>query len=417
MMSIDKYFKITIISLIIIEVISLLSFKNSPYDIIAFLVIILLTLFLSLKKLEYGLFILLAELFVGGKGYLFAIDFNGTQLSIRMGLFLVIIGVWLYQKYKNKQYKPRYFNHLLNKNKIFSLSYVILIVFIGIGVIKGLLQNDFNNTFFDFNAWIFFLLFIIFIDQIKSLRQIKQITSIFFAAIFWLSLKTIIVLYLFSHSFVFIGDPFYKWLRDTGVGEITYISGNIYRIFFQSHIFILLGFFILFTIFIYLIKDKKVFDSHRKSQSLFLVTLFTILISTTILISQSRSFWLAGLITFILLIITLLFTLKIKKNIMIGLILFALILGAFDSAVIYIITQSSSIELITARASKPTTEAASNSRINQLQPLFTEIKKDPLIGSGFGATATYVLGFFPLIRTVCILLMLLNGVIWIYGSK
>lgn len=388
-MSIDKYLKITIVALVVLEVLSFLAFQNQHLNTVIFLSILLITLGLSLKRLEYGLFILLAELFVGGKGYLFALDFGQVELSIRIGLFLVILSIWLFKKIQNPKLKIQNLKIKIKNNKLLVISYSLLVLMIGWGLANGLIKNSFNHVFFDFNAWLFFALFLIFLDQIKSIDQVKKILSIFLAAIFWVSLKTIIVLYLFSHRFVIIGDNFYKWIRDTGVGEITYISGDIFRVFFQSQIYVLIAFFILLIIFIFSIKDKNLLKEEKWSKSLFLVTLLTILVSTTILISQSRSFWLAGLITFITFAFLVLPVLKIKKNVIIGILIFALILGVFDSMIIYIITQSSSIKLVTARTASPTTEAAGNTRINQLKPLFTEIKKDPIFGSGYGSTVTY----------------------------
>ena len=49
----------------------------------------------SVEKLEYGLLILLAELFIGSKGYLFSYDYGGTLISLRMALFLVVMSAWL----------------------------------------------------------------------------------------------------------------------------------------------------------------------------------------------------------------------------------------------------------------------------------------------------------------------------------
>ncbi|MBU1165054.1 O-antigen ligase family protein [Patescibacteria group bacterium] len=387
-MEINKIFKFTFILFVILEALSLLVFFNPLFNALIFLAIVLVTLVLSIKNLQYGLLIILTELFIGGKGYLFAINFGQTSISIRMGLFLAILGVWLYKEYIDRHNLISKYSSLIKKNGLLLTAYCLLLISIAYGIINGLLKNNFNLAYFDFNSWFFFALFLIFIQSI-NLDLLKKVTSILLASVTWVSLKTIIVLYLFSHRFVIIGDGFYKWLRDTGVGEITHIQDDIFRVFFQSHIFVLIGFFVLLTLFVYSIKDKQIFAKSKWSNQLFILTLFTILVSTTLLISQSRSFWVAGLVTFFGALIFYLFKLKLKRNIIIGLLVFILILGIFDSVAIWLITQSSSIELLMARSTEVTTEAASSSRINQLQPIFAEIKKAPLLGHGFGKTVTY----------------------------
>jgi hypothetical protein len=59
----------------------LLSFLGYVFPIlnnIIFWLIFFVTLALSLKKIEYGTFILLTELFIGVKGYLFSFNIGGS---------------------------------------------------------------------------------------------------------------------------------------------------------------------------------------------------------------------------------------------------------------------------------------------------------------------------------------------------
>ena len=74
--------------------------------------------------------------------------------------------------------------------------------------------------------------------------------KIFTASILWLSIKTLLLEYIFSHKIYYLFEPIYKWIRTSGVGEITVMESGFVRIFFQSHIYILFGFFILLLFFI-----------------------------------------------------------------------------------------------------------------------------------------------------------------------
>ena len=76
----NKLFKYTFLFLVLIELFSLLTYLLPPLNQAAFFVVLALALVLSLIKLEYGLYLVLAELFVGGHGYLFAFDINGANL-------------------------------------------------------------------------------------------------------------------------------------------------------------------------------------------------------------------------------------------------------------------------------------------------------------------------------------------------
>ena len=75
----------------------LLSFLGYVFPIlnnIIFWLIFFITLALSLKKIEYGTFILLTELFIGVKGYLFSFNIGGFVLSLRIALFVLVFLIW-----------------------------------------------------------------------------------------------------------------------------------------------------------------------------------------------------------------------------------------------------------------------------------------------------------------------------------
>ncbi|PIT94896.1 hypothetical protein COT96_02440, partial [Candidatus Falkowbacteria bacterium CG10_big_fil_rev_8_21_14_0_10_38_22] len=93
----DKRFRLIFLFIILAEIISFAGYLFPAINAPAFFIIILLALALSLYRLEYGLAILLAELFIGSKGYLFYFTSNGLTISLRIALWLIIISVWLGQ--------------------------------------------------------------------------------------------------------------------------------------------------------------------------------------------------------------------------------------------------------------------------------------------------------------------------------
>ena len=91
----SKIFKITFFLLLLAEVLSFWGWKFPIVNSVCFWALAVLVLILSLKKLEYGLYFILAELFVGSFGYIFSFNFGETRISLRMILFLVVMAVFL----------------------------------------------------------------------------------------------------------------------------------------------------------------------------------------------------------------------------------------------------------------------------------------------------------------------------------
>ncbi len=410
-----KIFKTTFLFIFLAELLSLFGYLLPAYNAVCFWVIIALTLVLSLYKFEYGLGILLAELFVGSKGYLFYFEYSGLVISIRMALWIIIMAVWLaiYINYLIKKKEDKIFIKNLTSYD-FIPYFLILLIFIAWGLVNGFINhNSFNNIFFDFNGWLYFaLIFPIYSlfrddkyfntlnyhnkDQAEH-SPIKIILQIFTASIVWLSVKTFFLLFVFSHNINGIIYELYRWVRVSGVGEITQIQGGFYRIFFQSHIFILIGFFI-FLMLLLSKKKKAGFSTGSIAFSQIFTSYFLLLtfFLSVILISFSRSNWIglaAGLLFYSFIILWLNSWRQLLK--ISGVLIISLILS-----VVFIVTVVkfpypapvggfATTQLLSERMSQLTGEAAVSSRWALLPVVWTKIKKAPIIGLGFGTTATY----------------------------
>ncbi|PIT89641.1 hypothetical protein COU23_02835 [Candidatus Kuenenbacteria bacterium CG10_big_fil_rev_8_21_14_0_10_36_11] len=450
-----KYFKITFFLLILAEILSYLGWAHPIINTICFVVIILAMLILCLKKLEWGIYILLAELFIGSKsGAMFSLNSGDINLSVRMGIFVVVTGVWLMHELMriikridaNKilaldwNYKVCHSrasgNPKIKSNAVFheipacagmtkKTGMAKNIILFGIvlcwafvwGIIRS---NDFGNVFLDFNNWLYFLVALpltrIYTNENTNKHKfIKNIISILSATAVIIFLKTIFLFYIFTHSFAFIGSDIYKWVRDTGVGEITNMAGGFYRVFMQAQIYSLILFFII--LFCHscesrnpeknnlkfldpdLRQDDKI-NKHNKKNFILLITYYLLLITTftVIILSFSRSFWVAFIITllfyyFIILFFKLPIThypLPIIFHSFAKLFFIATISLGLVIFILYLPPKISNLNLIAVFGQRATQgEAASNSRVNQLKPLLLAITKHPLIGSGFGTTVTY----------------------------
>ncbi len=392
-----KYFKYSFFLLILAEVLSYVGWTNYIVNAAFFVVIILATLILSLKKLEYGLYILLAELFIGSKGYLFSLHLDDTVLSIRMGIFLVVMAVWLYTffmhhaevEHSEGQRNPSVQILMMIKKSWTIKSLALLGVMLFWAFVNGIIHNNnFGDVFLDFNNWLYFLMILpcvaVFSNQNTNKHEsVKNVISILSAAVVVISLKTFLLFYIFVHQSAWALPEIYKWIRDSGVGEITAMGGGFYRIFMQSQIYVLLAFFI------FLFLNSKINKKNKIGYYAFLAILLA-----TICLSFSRSFWVglvAGLLAFFVLSL-----LIIRDSV--GIILrkkcqLILVVIVSLGIILMIIKLPPKIEnlnfgvLFGARVTQG--EAASSSRMNQLKPLVTAMSRHLFWGSGFGTTVTY----------------------------
>lgn len=375
---------------ILIELLSYFSLLNSSLNLFVFLLLSLFVLILSFYRLEYGLLAVFGELLIGSMGRMFVINFSGLNLSIRMSFWLIVMLVFI-GKFLWSLKKSGKDSEYLIALKNFHFKYYFLIIFGAflIGVIKAFLaKNELGLIFSDANAWLYYLLvlpaIVVYSDREKG--GIKNLSDIFKAAALWLGLKTFWLLYVFTHNLSFSSE-IYFWLRKTLVGEMTATITGWPRIFIQGQIFAALGLFFVFWKNII----TKTTSYYQRGADLLLGALFT----GVLLISFSRSFWLALLATVIIMLIITwrLFSLKkmFLSSLWLGLV-FIISFGLLYLTSIFPYPRSGNFNAdFAGRADIGNTqEAAISSRWSLLPVLMNEIKQAPLFGKGYGATVTYV---------------------------
>jgi len=372
-----KYFKFSLIVLVIADCFSYLAYQNFWWQLITFVLISLLVLWASLKKLEYGLYIVLAELFVGSQGHWFSLATPYFDYSIRMSIFLIVGLVWLSQLFKGGG------KEFFSEENIFLYPYLILLIFLFLGTLNGLLNNQLKNVFLDVNGWLFFGLAPVFFSQIRSSVVIKKIFSILLAAAFFISLKTLAVLVIFAYPWPINISVFYTWLRDSRIGEITHVSGSYYRIFFQAQIYLLVSFLVSFIFLIF--KDRLQLNAVTVKW----LKWSAIVSSTAIIACLSRSFWLGLLFALLIGFILLMRQYKFKIAKIARLAAKVAVVAILEVGFLFIITGNLTNNWLKGRLDNPTTEAAGMSRLAQLGPLWQTTSQNFFIGSGFGQTVTY----------------------------
>lgn len=357
---------------IIFDIISLLSFIYDFQNII-FILFSLFFISLAFYKIEYSLYIVLAELFIGGKGYLLSASLNGFTISLRMIIFIIFILAWAYQYFFKKGNMQEISIYSALQKNIF-LAFIATVL---AGFIHGIFINGFSDAFLDFNAWIFLAFIPIFIT-LKN--NASNTILLLFTSVIAVGLKTLITLILFTSGVTLTHTSlYYKWIRDTGVGEITSMGRGAYRVFFQSHIYSLIAIIIILCLLFFGQKFQK------KKAILYGTALYLGILS--IIISQSRSFWVGGIATLIALIIFSFWNMRLRVPHF--LVLMILIFSIIYSEISLVKIINGGIGLSSKRITHPLEEAAGASRMNQLAPLAKEIIKKPFLGYGFGKRVEY----------------------------
>jgi O-antigen ligase len=376
-----------VLALFLLDLLSYLAFFNLSLLKISFILIVLISAALTIYKLEYGILILLAELLIGSKGYLFYFPLGERMIPVRMVLWGIVMLIFslkfIGQLIKSGKLSEYY-------QKIIKFPYLkyfaLLALFIIIGVVNGILrQHAYLDIYSDFNAFVYLLLLFPAIvvytknEEVAGKNIFSNLKIVFLSGAIYLSLETLILLFIFTHNLNISGDV-YAWLRKTLIGEMTPTLSGWPRIFIQSQIYPIIAF--LFISF------KKWSGRRDIIGKLFLAALFL----SSALISFSRSFWIAIAGTLALSFILIWSYENFKKS---GVfILKTLGAGVIGFLLIYLVaifpypkTGSFNADFLNRISNGG--ESAISSRWSLMPVLLKEIIKEPFLGQGFGATVTY----------------------------
>jgi len=365
------YFKI-FAGCLALEAASLLAFFWPVIALPCLTIIAIIALIITAINPRYGAYLLMMELIIGGLGYLLADTIGGFKVPLRLVIFLAVFIGWLIYIIRKKD-----LSWLRHRQLIY---FAILLFFLALGLVLAIFvyQRPFGAIFSDINAYLFFGLIGLFLTaKIDWQTAVK----LFLASTLVTSIKTVAAFYLFSSGLAAVnGQHVYKWLRDTRVGEITHISDNLYRIFFQSHFYNLIAIIILIVL---------LFSGmHIKSKIRSWLWPLLWLNFLAVLISQSRSFWLALIVCAGLYFIYLLKQKAGFKRIIGYIMIWPLLLVSAHLA-LNVIMGTMQTNIFFVRATSVESQGSDSSRQAELLPLWSEIKISPIWGQGFAKEVTY----------------------------
>jgi hypothetical protein len=405
----DKKFFLVLATIFSIEVLSYLGFVWPAVNTAVFFLICAAALILSLKDLKLGLLVVLAELFIGSFGYLFSFQTGGLTISIRIALWLIMMGVWLGKvlmgffplgSARGQNGRKNYWRN------VFTLPYgryfYALFAFVALGLIVGYFNhNGLANIYFDTQHWFYLALIFPLAQTFKTKDDWQKLLQMFTAAMVWLAVETLLLLYFFSHFTDWNYLGIYRWLRTSGVGEVTNMAYGFVRIFFQSHIYAVFALCLLLPVVSHLMKNR----SHPKSllakeslkgSGLWLGAWLAAGALSMVLISLSRSFWLglaaAGLVFVIYLLRHKFAPFRWVKLILWSAGILGLSLLLITLMILFPLPggkKTFSPWDVFSQRTDLSGEAAAVSRWNLLPLLMQKISAAPLLGSGFGTTITY----------------------------
>ncbi len=134
----------------VLEALSFLGFLFPPLNQIVFMALLAATIVIAAYNLENGLLIVLLELIVGSKGYLFYLPYSdGKMLSLRLALWSALMLIFVVKLIAQLVKKGTRSEYLLRLKKfIFWRPVSVLAVFVFIGLLSGFVyKNGLANIF------------------------------------------------------------------------------------------------------------------------------------------------------------------------------------------------------------------------------------------------------------------------------
>ncbi len=389
------WFWVTLGAVGVVEVLSLVGYFFPIVGQAAFVAVVGASLALGMRSFFYPAAFLAVELVIGSKGHLLSLPIGDFDLSLRMGLFAALFACWFVHLVRSKSMPALVRSPLVG-------AYVLLAIAVAWGVVRGLSSGQSAALIYaDANGWLFFLTAFPLYDALVSREDFRRFFSVAAGALAAQITKAAAILYMMSHrSFGHeILYPFYRWIRDTGIGEVTQFDWGV-RVFFQSNLYPVLFLFIAVPAIAYVLRTGTIGALFRRhARHLFLFAGATGLF----LMSFSRSFWLAAAAGGVGILIWYVFARQIKTIVrMVTVYLSALAIALAAIATISYFplpatTGGIGLDAFTKRLEDTQTEAAAASRWSLLPVLRDTIAEQPVLGHGFGKTVTYT-SFDPRVR-------------------
>ena len=362
-------------SLVALDLVSFIGLHTQAETVLFVLVVIAL-LFVSDRKPELLLPIAIAEIISTSNGHSLNAELFGISIGIRIALFAILMIATMFEMFKQRR------NPIPQRYRLISTFFLVIVIY---GILLGWLNNySVRNIYLDSNGYLaigYVLSAWVWMRDSSSRRMLLQAVA---SGTIWIIIKTLLFLGLFGHLHPKTLDPIYKWIRDTRLGEVTLQGGNIYRVFLQSQWYIVPA-IIATSSYIWLAERSR----ETGVRMVFMISF------VAILVSMSRSFWVA--LSFIALFMIALIVMNVGWKRFLHRLpdIITLKIGALALLWVIIaipIYQSTNLsffsDMFAGRASG-VSDVAIDSRQQLLQPMWEAIMDAPMTGHGLGKTVEY----------------------------
>ena len=198
----SRTFLFTVMGLIGVEVASYVAWQHPTFGVFAWVLLVLLTYGLTLAQPELGVAVVMAELVLGGKGYLFVLPL-GAEVSIRLGVFLAVLAAWSMHASRNRTFWGGQWRF-----RWLWLGFWLAAVWATVIGLAG--GHGVGVVFNDVNAY-FFLALVPTFGLLKTKAHFSTVLYVVAAATVVLALKTALVQGLFVHYPSTSLTMLYKW--------------------------------------------------------------------------------------------------------------------------------------------------------------------------------------------------------------
>jgi len=405
----------TCLMIAVLQGLSFLGYLAPAWNHTIFLIATVLALVLALVRFETLVSLVFLELVISPKGYLFSWAVAGHVVSLRHMLFAMALLGWCLSVARTRRV-PFFRSPLVWTTLAFGLVVIL-------GVIVGWQHQPHGLVYADANGYVALLLIPLTYGVLSNWKRLSQLMRLMLQGVVAQGLMALVIAGIFSgvfysaglaratavdevqlarlHNLAGIPDNaelaqtvtapaeqfqfrpnenqqskplLYRWLRDSGQAEVTYLGGRVFRVFTASSWFAV-------PLLLFLIAGAA---REQERKRLWVGLVWISALALIIVGSYSRSFWLAGGAGLLVLIAS--SPWFAGRRIIAGTVAFVIALALLGLAVppirhVAMQRLSSTIH--------PTNDVATLDRVNLLHAIEGRLIEHPWRGSGFGSHVTY----------------------------
>jgi O-Antigen ligase len=360
-----------------ITAVSLVVFRMAQVETVVCAAILGVVFVLAIKRLEYGVLALIAEVFTSGNGRLLEVHAGAALVSLRMGLFVVVMLAWCIDVVRKRR------AHVLLQERSIQAILLMLGVIVW-GFVNGMLVRGLpvGKVIADGNGWLYFAMLLPIVDLMlrqERAQWLQRVRYLVHAGVVFICGKAWIIFLLTAGTGSTVATYLYHFVRQTSGGQIAPASYGMWRIYEWPQLLLIPA--LLYLVHQWIQENRP--RAHHEYGMLFLLV-------ATVVLTLFRSFWVGAIIGLGCVVLV-----HVGDRWRAAVRVSGMLLGMTLLSVLLIMGVGSGLAKLTGGTPTIQKEVFSASepgvqnRIAQFRPLIERIREAPVLGSGFGTTVTY----------------------------